>query len=114
MKKSLSFNIIILVSCLTLSGCVPLVIGAAAGAGGMAFMKGKLEKNFDLKVDQLHQTTLETLKELNLFVKTDELNVHSARVIWKNGGKLDSEIENDNKIIQRYWINNKEAGGVVL
>ena len=31
-------------------------------------------------------------------------NVHSAKVIENNGGKLDSEIEKDNKIIQRYGI----------
>ncbi|MBU8902054.1 MAG: GNAT family N-acetyltransferase, partial [Victivallales bacterium] len=31
-------------------------------------------------------------------------NVNSARIIQKNSGVLDSEIEKDNKIIQRYWI----------
>ena len=31
-------------------------------------------------------------------------NVYSSRVIIKNGGILDSEIEKDNEIIQRFWI----------
>jgi len=38
------------------------------------------------------------------FQTCDKENVHSAKIIQKNGGKLDSEIENDNKIVQRYWI----------
>ena len=40
-----------------------------------------------------------------VLVTCDKENVHSARIIQKNGGKLDSEIEYANKIIQRYWIN---------
>ena len=32
------------------SGCVALLVGAAAGAGGVAYVKGSLEKNFDKPV----------------------------------------------------------------
>jgi len=39
-----------------------------------------------------------------VLVTCDKKNVGSARVIQKNGGILDSEIEMDNKINQRYWI----------
>lgn len=37
-------------------------------------------------------------------VTCEKENFHSARIIQKNGGIFDSEIEKDNKIIQRYWI----------
>ena len=37
-------------------------------------------------------------------VTCDKANAGSARVIQKNGGVLDSEIEIDNEIVQRYWI----------
>jgi predicted acetyltransferase len=53
------------------------------------------------------ELALEKVREMGIkqvLVTCDKDNVHSARVIQKNGGKLDSEIEKDNKIIQRYWI----------
>lgn len=31
-------------------------------------------------------------------------NLASARTIIKNGGKLENEVIEDNKIVQRYWI----------
>ncbi|MCD4817877.1 MAG: GNAT family N-acetyltransferase [Candidatus Cloacimonetes bacterium] len=39
-----------------------------------------------------------------VLVTCDKQNIHSARIILKNGGKFDSEIEYNNKIVQRYWI----------
>ena len=40
----------------------------------------------------------------NVLITCDKENIHSAKVIYKNGGKFDSEIEYNNRIIQRYWI----------
>ncbi|HJO95410.1 MAG TPA: GNAT family N-acetyltransferase [Victivallales bacterium] len=35
-------------------------------------------------------------------------NIYSAKIIENNGGKFDSEIENDRKISLRYWIELKQ------
>ena len=40
----------------------------------------------------------------DVLVTCDKDNIGSAKVIQNNGGKLDSEIEKDEAIIQRYWI----------
>jgi len=61
---------------MTMQGCVPLVIGAAAGAGGITFVKGKLEKNFDYSVEKVHKASLAAIKSLDLFVRSDELSRH--------------------------------------
>lgn len=64
----------------TLSGCVPLIIGAAAGAGGVSYIKGSLERNFDKSVEDVHEACLAGLKDLELFITSDELNLHSATI----------------------------------
>ena len=62
------------------SGCFALLIGAAAGAGGVAYAKGVLEKNFDQPVERVHKATVSALKNLKLFITEDELKQHSAIV----------------------------------
>jgi len=64
---------------LTSSGCF-LLIGAAAGAGGYAYVRGALQKNVDSTVKKIHSSSLKALKGLDIFVTDDELNVHSAKV----------------------------------
>lgn len=62
-----------------LSGCVPLVVGAAA-AGGVAYVRGDLEKNFDKSVDQLHKTSIAALKSLKTAIHSDNVKRHTARI----------------------------------
>ncbi len=62
------------------SGCVALLVGAAAGAGGIAYIKGTLEKNFDRPVKRAHKATLAALKDLKLVIKEEELNQHSSKI----------------------------------
>ncbi len=65
---------------LTTSGCVPLLIGAAAGAGGVAWAKGSLEQNFDKTVDQLHGASLHGLKDIKCTVRLDQIRKHLAKI----------------------------------
>ena len=51
--KSLYLSIILLGAVTVSSGCA-LLVGAAAGAGGFAYVKGVLQKNFDYPLDRLH------------------------------------------------------------
>ena len=75
---------------MTTTGCIPLVIGAAAGAGGVAFVRGKLEKNIDENVVSIHKAALAACKKLNIMVTDDEVTQHSASVkgIYEDKEKL--------------------------
>ena len=44
----------------------------------------------------------------NVLITCDRENKASARTIIKNGGILENEVEDDGKIIQRYWITLKK------
>ena len=53
------------------------------------------------------ELALDILREMNIndvLVTCDKDNIGSAKVIQNNGGDLDSEVEKDGTIIQRYWI----------
>lgn len=53
------------------------------------------------------ELALDKLREMGItraLVTCDRENAGSARVIQKNGGALDSEIEKDGEVVQRYWI----------
>ena len=65
---------------LTTSGCVPLLVGAAAGAGGVAWAKGSLEQNFDKTVDQLHRASLAGLRDIKCTVRNDQIRKHLAKI----------------------------------
>ena len=62
------------------SGCVPLLIGAAAGAGGEVWVKGSLEQNFDNTVDQLHRASLAGLRDIKCTVRTNQIRKHLAKI----------------------------------
>ena len=91
------FGLSIMVMCLVMatSGCIPLLIGAAAGAGGVAYVRGALAQNIDETVQDLHSASLEALKDLGLFVESDELNRHSSLINaeYGNGKKIKINIE---------------------
>ncbi len=40
-----------------------------------------------------------------VLVTCDKDNVGSAKTILKNGGVLENEVNEDNSIMERYWIN---------
>ena len=39
-----------------------------------------------------------------ILITCDNDNIGSFRTIQKNGGILENEVEEENKIVQRYWI----------
>lgn len=99
-----------LILLLTVSGCVPLIIGAAAGAGGITYVKGALVKNVDYSVEQVHKAALAALKDLELFVMEDELNRHSSviKAEYEDGQSvqvnIDALTERSSKITIRVGI----------
>lgn len=77
------------------SGCVALLVGAAAGATGIAYFKGTLEANFDRSVKQIHQASIAALKDLKLIVKDEDLSQHSSKIMgeYDDGTKVQIDIE---------------------
>ncbi len=92
------------------SGCAPLIVGAAVGAGSMAYAKGDLEKNLEYPVENVHSAALEGLKDLGVFVKADALNRHSANISgeFDDGKKIQIHItaltERSSKLVIRVGI----------
>ena len=50
----------------------------------------------------------------NVLMTCDKNNIASARTIIKNGGKLENEVIEDNKIVQRYWITLKKRYAIAI
>lgn len=70
----------LIIALITTAGCVPLLIGAAAGAGGVAWAKGSLEQNFDKTVDQLHRAGLAGIRDIKGTVRNDQIRKHLAKI----------------------------------
>ncbi|OGX08155.1 MAG: hypothetical protein A2Z88_09195 [Omnitrophica WOR_2 bacterium GWA2_47_8] len=90
------------ISCAATSGCFALFVGAAAGAGGIAWVQGVLEYNFDATVEKVHAASTQALKQLKLPALTDQADTHNA--------KLTSEYsDGKNVVIQIEAITEKTA-----
>ena len=88
------------------SGCIPLLIGAIAGAGGVVYVKGALVQNIDEPVEDIHKASLAALKGLSLFVISDELNRHSAviKAEYENGKKIDIKVDAITEFVSKVTI----------
>jgi len=76
----MALAVILIGAVITTSGCVALLIGAAAGAGGVAWVKGSLEQNFDNTVDQLHRASLSGLRDIKCATRSDQIRKHLAKI----------------------------------
>ena len=106
---------------LTTQGCFPLLVGAAAGAGGVSYVKGITEKNVDYSVKKVHKATLKALKKLKYFISSDEESRHLAvvKAEFKDGKKFTVEIkaltERASKIIVKTGVlGSEEKSRMVL
>ena len=91
-KEFQRFSLGVISLCLVLatSGCIPLLIGAAAGAGGIVYVKGAAVKNVDENIGKVHKAGLAALKKLGIFVTDDEVNKHSMviKAEYEDGKKV--------------------------
>lgn len=92
--KRVSAGSILILYLMTNSGCLPLLVGAAAGAGGVAYVRGTLVKNVDNPVAQVHKAAAGACKSLKISVQYDDLNEHSARIkgTLDDGKKVDINV----------------------
>lgn len=61
-------------------GCAALIVGAAAGAGGAVYFKGRLEEVIGKPVPQLHEAAQKGLKDLGLPLVMDRADKLSAEM----------------------------------
>lgn len=104
--RQLSLGIMAVVFLTSATGCVPLLIGAAAGAGGIAYVKGALVENIDETVEDIHQASLAALKDLGLFVTSDELNRHSVLINaeYEDGKKVVIKVDAITEYVSKITI----------
>ena len=98
MRLSKQFILIVslVFSVVSLSGCVALVVGAAAaGAGGYAWIKGALIKEYDVSAEKLYEATKSGLNSLAMNVTDDRADRVSAVLAadFADGKKVKINIE---------------------
>ena len=110
----------VLLACLavtvaTSSGCFALLLGAAAGAAGVVYVKGDLEKNFDEDMERLHKATVAGLKSMDIFILSETVNQHDITVVgeYEGGEKVNVAIkaltEKTSKVRLRVGVIGDEA-----
>ena len=62
------------------SGCIPLVVGAAGGAAGVAYVMGKTTEEFSYDVPVVYRAALTAMKELGLTLSEDRADTLSAHM----------------------------------
>lgn len=68
MKKPLLFLAIATLSFTLLTGCAALIVGAAAGAGGAAYVQGELKVTEAVALDAAQRAAEQAMKDLKLTV----------------------------------------------
>ncbi len=72
-----------LILLLSTYGCVPLLIGAAVGAGSVEYIKGKLTARINKPVPKVYKTAMLALKKMGLIILDDEVSRHEAMIKFK-------------------------------
>lgn len=76
-------------------GCIPLIIGAAAGVGGYSWMNGAMEKDYYVSSKKLHSATLKGLKNMGVKISENKEDKHFAKIIaeFADGKSININIE---------------------
>lgn len=62
------------------SGCIPLIVGAAGGAVGVAYVMGKSTEELSYDVPVVHRAALTAMKELGLTLSEDRADTLAAHM----------------------------------
>lgn len=71
---------------------------------GYSVIKSKRRKGIATKMLSLALDECRKLQILKILITCDKENIASAKTIINNGGVLENEIPENNRITQRYWI----------
>lgn len=77
------------------AGCIPLVVGAAVGVGGYAWISGRLEQEFNVPAERLRRASVRGLRDLKVAIMEDVGDRVSARINAKfsDGANIDIAID---------------------
>ena len=84
MKKSFKqiiFSLCLGLFALTQAGCFWLAVGAAAGAGGYAWVQGGLEQNLNASAEKVHDAVAHSLNKLGLSIIEDHHDKLKGKVV---------------------------------
>ncbi|MFA5060322.1 MAG: DUF3568 family protein [Candidatus Omnitrophota bacterium] len=106
MKNKISLAAVAALLSFQLSGCFPLLVGAAAGAGGMIWVTGKLEQQLNASVDRVHRASILALKKLELPILVDNKDKTTAKIESKyaDGKHVWIDIEHVSKDLTKVAI----------
>ena len=76
-----------------LAGCAALLVGGAAGAGSVVYVKGQLKEDMSASVPAVHNASISALKDLNLPIIEDNHDNLSAKIKSKSADGQDVWIE---------------------
>lgn len=85
----------VMVFAIELAGCAALLLGGAAGAGSVVYIKGQLKQDMGASVPRVHDASISALKGLNLPIIEDNHDKLSAKIKsrFANGDDVWIEIE---------------------
>lgn len=76
-----------------------------AGHIGYSVRKSQRQKGYAGQMLSLALKECKGLGIKKILIACDKKNLASAKIIVKNGGRLENEVEEEGEIVQRYWIN---------
>ncbi|MFP4473013.1 MAG: DUF3568 family protein [Candidatus Omnitrophota bacterium] len=103
-------GIVLLSAAVLSSGCVPLVVGAAAGTGTYIWVKGNLEREMSVSVAELYRAARSALHDLGYSVEQDEEAHDEARLTGRTPAGTRVKIvmqgltEHTSRVVIRYGI----------
>lgn len=80
MLRQIVLAVMLVATSLNLTGCFALVVGAAAGAGGVIWAKGKLSQDVNSTIDRAYSASIASLKRLELPIMVDKKDKSSGRI----------------------------------
>lgn len=93
MKQKLTLYFLCAGAVFACLGCVPLIVGAAAGAGGISYFKGAYEKNFDKPLEQVYRATVNAIIKQSMTITKEKVQKHSAVVEFSSNNGKSGKIE---------------------
>ena len=103
-----------------ISGCIPLLAGAAGGAGTAVWLSGKLTQEFPKTYDQTVNAAKEGLEDMNLDIdkETNDLTVTQLRSTYTDGKEVWVDIhkvtEESSRVDVRVGMSDKVAATKIL
>ena len=115
------FSVFLVFCLIATSGCVAVVAGAAVGAGGYAWVKSALIKEFDVSSVKLQEATRKALRDLDLDLLIDDSDRLTAKITSKFadgksvGIAINAITERSSKIkIRVGWVGDKMKSEMIL